>query len=206
MVRNAAVDRQLLSDVILPVSPTRLYIRPGDHSPLRIQLDIAATVSLARAVADANLEFELETSLTSGAVVFRQVNATGRSPWSGRELGGVIELSEDTWRRGGDYRSRVLAHERVHVIQYDQGFILGGRPMEAAILPLIPGGTALERWFDFGLETPFWALLNHTVDYDARPWEAEAELLGRTSEVESRTGQGIAEIPMGGESASYPAR
>lgn len=205
MVRNAAVDRPLLSEVILPVGPTRLYIRPGDHSPLRIQLDVAATVSLARAVADANLQFELETSLTSGAAVFRQLNATGRSSWSGREIGGVIELSEDTWVRSVDYRRRVLAHERVHVIQYDQGFILAGRPMEAALLPLLPGGRALERWFDFGLETPFWALLNHMVDYDERPWEAEAELLGRTSEGENPTGQGIAEIPMGGKSASYPA-
>jgi hypothetical protein len=74
-------------------------------------------------------------------------------------------------------RSDVLAHERVHVLQYDFALAAWGEPAEAWLLAPLPGGARLDRYLDFGLPLLPWAAANLVIPHDYRPWEQEADYL-----------------------------
>lgn len=184
MVRNAGGGRPLFSEVVLPLGPSRIYLRPGQEAPVRLQLDAPALVMLGLAALDDRYSFDAGASLSAGAPVFRQRDHVPLERWAGRSRGGLILLRGRADSEPLARRRQVAAHERVHVLQYDQGFLMLGAPLEEAVLPLLPGGAAASRYVDFGLELPFWALAHRVIDYQARPWEKEAGLLSGTDSPE----------------------
>lgn len=197
MVRNAGAARALLSELVLPLGPSRLYVRPRGDRPVALQVDAAALVVLGAMMLDDRYSLDASASLSAGMPVFRQRDDLPAEHWAGRTRAGVISLSRELDAEPPAARQRVWAHERVHVLQYDQGFMMLGEPLERTVLPLLPGGVALSRYVDVGLELPLWALAHRMIEYQQRPWEREADLLSGTSGFEARSGP-PGSIEMGG--------
>lgn len=178
VVRNAGAGEPSLSEVVLPLGPARLYLQPQRGPSARLQVDPVGVVVLALAATDRELGFDAGASLSAGAPVFRaRTHSDGRT-WTGRQTAGVIRTrpfdgSAEERRRFAD----VLTHERIHVLQYDQSYLLWGAPLEQRVLSALPAGEAVGRWLDLPLELSAWWLLHRVVPYRRRPWEAEAFVL-----------------------------
>jgi hypothetical protein len=175
---NAAEGRGVLERVALPLGPVRLYISPRGEGPLlQPRVDLAAVASVAWAAAQPGSRLDLEESLSSGAPVFRRRVPAQELGFEGAHLAGVVQL-----RDAGDPERvrRAAAHERVHVLQYDQAFLLWAAPAEEWLLNRARWSRALHRWVDLGVNAPALAALGAALPYRSRPWEQEAELLGPT--------------------------
>jgi hypothetical protein len=187
VVRNAGEGRGSLERVVLPVGPVRFYLStvPGEH--LGVRLDAATVINAVHAMQLPELEFDAESSWSSGAIVFRARDllfATGPTHGddppevgaAGRTRAGVIYLSDIA---GLDYRHN-LKHERIHVLQNDQFFLTLTSPAEEWALRRLPGGAALNRWVDPNLSPAVTGILSEVFKrYEHRPWELEAEYLAR---------------------------
>lgn len=181
VVRNAGEGRPVFSRLTLPLGPVGIQVRRGEDAGVRFRLDANATVWLFSALADNRLKLDASASLSAGVPVFR---APGRRPVSDESAGslgvalpGVIVLAGDAdWRRRDD----VLAHERVHVLQYDFGQEIWGDPLEAWLVNKLPTGRAVIRWIRPSVLYPEFAYsvqrLLH-LSWEERPWEMEAEYL-----------------------------
>lgn len=173
VVRNASDGRPALSRLILPLGLVRLYVEPRERSPVHARLDLAGAIVTAYSVADPDLHFDPGATLSAGAPVFvhdpRNVSAS--------HIAGVVWLPDADFVDSPD---AVFAHERVHALQYDEGFIAAAGPVERWLFPQVPHGEWLERYVDLGLNVPVWGMLNLLIDYRSRPWEREAYFLTRT--------------------------
>ncbi|HEX6748193.1 MAG TPA: hypothetical protein VF092_12935 [Longimicrobium sp.] len=181
---NAAAGRGALDRLVLPVGPVRVYLAPRGEGPaVRARVDLAAVAAAAFAATARGSRFDARESLSSGALVFRVPGALEEVGYDGRHLAGVVQV-----RQGGDSlrAERTGAHERVHVIQYDQSFILWAAPAEAALMDRARWSRGLHRWIDLGINAPALAGLGAVVPYRAQPWETEAVYLARTSAGEAR--------------------
>jgi hypothetical protein len=75
---------------------------------------------------------------------------------------------------------RVLAHERVHVLQEDQLLHTWLEPGEEWLLRKLPFGDRIARRFDINLSTELLGVLALLFPAHAhRPWELEAIYLSR---------------------------
>ncbi|MBD0319410.1 MAG: hypothetical protein ICV87_03690, partial [Gemmatimonadetes bacterium] len=92
----------------------------------------------------------------------------------GFALSATIVVSQGAERQPGGI-GRTLAHERVHILQGDQIFLHFDAPLEAWVLPRIPGGATVHRYLDFGLVDFNLTQLNPLFgSHGKRPWEMEA--------------------------------
>ncbi len=181
VVRNAGEGRPVFSRVTFPLGPVGFQVRRGEDAGVRLRFDANATVWLLSALADNRLKLDAGASLSAGAPVFR---APGRRPVSGGDgvlLGaaraGMIVLAGDAARVTGH---DVLAHERVHVLQYDFGQEVWGDPLETWLGRRLPGGRTVVHWVRPSilypeLELSFQRMLH--LSWEERPWEIEAEYL-----------------------------
>lgn len=182
MVLNASDGRGLLETVTLPAGPLRLYVDRSAPLTLQARLDLAGVVAAAYVATRASA-VDWRSSLSSGAPVFlvRQPSLA-----AGRHIAGVIQLRDDT----PEVMERSLAHERIHVAQYDFASYVWSRPAERALL----GGSRSGRWIsshvDFGLHLPVQGILSLLVPYPQRPWEWEAHVLSDTQPI-SESGGGL---------------
>ena len=187
IVRNAADARPSLERLVLPLGPVRLYVQ-RDSAGVRVspRLDLVTALATGYAVAVAELEWDAADSWSSGAPVFRVEDRLIRSrgdEQGPREIGaagitraGAIYLSDIP---GLDY-AEDFAHERVHVIQYDQFFWTWTSPAEEWLLERVPGGRRLGRYLDLNLSPLVTQGLQLAFKrYEHRPWELEAEFLAR---------------------------
>lgn len=76
--------------------------------------------------------------------------------------------------------TKTLAHERVHVAQYDFASVALGEPDERWIASEVPPLRGLYRYVDFGSAVVLLSGLNMVVPDEAKPWEDEAHLLAAT--------------------------
>jgi len=175
---NAAEGRGALDRLVLPAGPVRLYLYPRGHGPLlRARVDLAALTAVAYAAASPGSRFDAAESLSSGAMVFRVRGELGELPYEARHAAGVVQV------RDGEDPARVArasAHERVHVVQYDQTFLLWAAPAEAAVMARARWTRGLHRWADVGVNAPALAAMGALLPYRAQPWEAEADYLSVT--------------------------
>lgn len=169
MVRNAASGRAALQELVLPVGPVRLYISRQGVVP---RVDVATVVAASAFMLYYDARLDLGQSLSAGALIFR-----GTGPMPGLSSAGAVMVWDDMPAHEGP---RLLAHERVHILQYDQAFLSWGERPENRITDLVP-----DRWSGglFGyLDTGAVVLagrsaLSALLPYAHRPWEAEAYLM-----------------------------
>lgn len=184
-VRNASDDTGLLDRLYVPLYLLRLEVRPRAQEGWRVRprLDVATTVGTIYAIWEDELELDAGKSLSAGAFVF---NTTGRAIkdddnelgfTSGRASTGVILLSNvPGWP--AEQRARTFAHERVHILQFDQMFAYWMDPLEDWLLDVV-GASAVGQWADINALSGALGLLGMGLAHDDRPWELEAEWLER---------------------------
>lgn len=180
VVRNASQGQAPLSRLTLPLGIVRLYVERDSAARVYARADLAGLIATGYAIIDSNARFDLSSSLSAGAPVFFRDNTDGVR-WRGMHGAGVIWVhdvegsSPDHWET-----ARILAQERVHVLQYDQSFIALAEPAERWLFRQLPAGTVLGRYLDLGLNFPVWGGLNLLIDYEDRPWEWEAYYLSQS--------------------------
>lgn len=169
MIRNASAGRAALDELVLPVGPVRLYISDAGVVP-RLDLATVAVTSVYMLGHDARID-PLE-SLSSGAVVLR-----GNTPAPGLSAAGVVLAWSELPPSEGP---RLLAHERVHVVQYDQAFLSWTEPAERWLSGRVQEQPGFLHNVDLGgLALGVQTGLNLTFDYGSRPWEREAYFLSQ---------------------------
>jgi len=174
---NAMEGRQVMERLVLPVGPVRVYLAARGPGPaLSARIDAAAVAAAAWAAATPGARFDAHESLSAGALVFRVEKGLDGGSYDGRHAAGVVLVrdAEDPARV-----ARSAAHERVHVLQYDQSFLLWSAPAEAKLMEGAGWSRSLHRWVDLGLNAPALAGLGAVVPYRVQPWEGEARYLAR---------------------------
>lgn len=169
MIRNAAAGLSPLEEVVLPVGPVRLYVSRHGVAP---RLDVASVIAAGAFVLYYDATLDARASLSSGAMIFR-----GNGPMPGLSSAGTVMVWHDLPEHEGP---RLLAHERVHILQYDQAFLSWGERPERRIAGHVPGPSGFLDYLDtgalvLGARTGLTAL----IPYAARPWEREAYLLAQ---------------------------
>lgn len=188
VVWNASAGRGPLDRVMLPLGPVRVYVLPDAGWKVSPKLDLASAVATVMFATEAGAEFDLGESVSAGAPVFRRKVPYWELGWDGRQAAGAVSV----WTRDDDdlvpaeveVMRSVLAHERVHVIQYDQTFLFWSEPAEAWAMDPSRVGRAIRRHVDLGLNVALMGALNEAVSYEDRPWEREAYFLSGTREVD----------------------
>jgi hypothetical protein len=184
IAHNAADGRTALAEIVLPVGFARLYLRRDSASLLGVAA--AAKLDLATLIAAGYLgftadEFDLGASLSTGTPVFVVRERMSEQDWTGLQVAGVIRLTGDppAGSASGTTFPQALAHETVHVLQYDFALLVWSDPAEQWLTARLPGGSWIDRHVHLGLVLPGWALANAVLPYTARPWEQEAHFLTR---------------------------
>ena len=179
MVRNAADGRPALERMYVPLGPLNLYVDRRDGIAVQPKVNVAALVVLLSAAAEPQLDWDAAATLSAGAPVFRA--REGRPIVDGMAVGGFV-------RHGSivvgvtDERAmpRLMAHERVHVLQEDWLFLTFSEPAEAWVLQRIPVARSAYRFFDIGVAAFVAgdALMNvFDIEYADRLYELEASFL-----------------------------
>jgi hypothetical protein len=180
VVRNAGAGRPSLHEVMLPVGPLNLYVHPGSGRGAHLKVNVLGVVAAVTAAAEPELVLDAGKSLSAGALVFRAPNHYPRSSETvayGFAQPATIIVSDGAARTPGGL-PHTLSHERVHVLQGDQVFLHVDAPLEAWVLPRIPGGATVHRYLDFGMVNFYKTALNPVFgSHGKRPWEMEANHL-----------------------------
>ncbi|HEU0299653.1 MAG TPA: hypothetical protein VFR37_09370 [Longimicrobium sp.] len=186
MIRNTADGRAPLERLTVPVWIGRLYVTTSPRLSVQPRLDLAGALSTAYQAFDDRSEFDLGRTISAGAPVFRVYDA--ELEWVAFQRVGVVLLRYAESDQGleeqlpddvGAPMAQSAAHERVHVVQLDQAFLLLAAPVEDWLLGRNPTTARLHRWIDVGAVTAVLALPELLIPYDRRPWEREADFLAR---------------------------
>ena len=178
IIRSATFGSGLLVDtLIVPLGPLRGYVTLLDIGQTRVRVDLEEVGWLVYNLTQDDLTFDAGASLSSGSFVFTsEVGLRGaRDRASGRAAPGVIALRLDG---EGNIPEDVLAHERVHINQFDQLKITAGLPLEGlARRGFSPGSRRILDWIDFGVgHWPFqWTITGGWLPRERQLFEIEAE-------------------------------
>jgi hypothetical protein len=182
MTRNASEAKPLFDRLILPVGFVRLHWRPV-NGDFHASIDVAAVGAIAGIyMSDLGASLDVARTLESGAPVFMARDWQRDSGWSGRHIFGAVLL------RGDEVLSyeheqrleRALHHERVHVLQYDQAFILWNDQIEHALLGALGSPDWVMRRFDLSLTPVAVSGLKVVLPHGLQVWEDEAHMLAGT--------------------------
>lgn len=181
--RNAADGRPLFDRLVLPVGPLRLHWQPSAGT-VHASFDAAGFAAITGSyISSIGASLDLKRSLSSGAPVFMAREWESDWGWQARHVAGTILLRGDESHNPEHDRflTFALAHERVHMLQYDQAYILWSEPVERSALRALGAPPFVVRSLDLSLQSIAVLSLNAVIPYDARPWEKEADLLSGTS-------------------------
>jgi hypothetical protein len=177
IVRSSAFGSGgLLDTLVVPLGPLRAYVVPGQISSSTWRVDLEEMAWLVYGLTSPRLSFSAVESLSSGSLVFTSegpIRGDGDTA-SGRAAPGIISVRLDE----GGVPNSVLAHERVHINQFDFVKIVGGLPAEGLVRRGF--GLADVGWLehvDFGIgEYPFVFLLTgQWLPRSRQIFEIEAE-------------------------------
>lgn len=170
MVRNVSRGRGLFEEMVLPVGPVRLYVS-AEHGVVP-RVDLSTLIASAAFMATYDARLDLDASLSAGALIFH-----GASPMPGLTSAGATVVWSDMPAAEGP---RLMAHERVHILQYDQMFLTWGEQLERWAVGQTPLSERVLNHIDLGLTAVgFRSGLALALDYHARPWESEAYFLAQ---------------------------
>lgn len=182
VVANAADGRGRFARLTLPIGFIRLdanldaRAREACSFWLSPSLDLPTFVATLYYVVRDDVEVDADASLSAGTPVFHSFDRRADGNWRGEQLAGVIRVLGNPGDPLPDHARRdVLAHELVHVLQYDFGQAAWSAPVEAWLLERVPARVGCH--VDLGLHLLPWALANLLVPYEQRPWEHEANFL-----------------------------
>jgi hypothetical protein len=153
MVRNAADGRPMLERLFVPLGPLHLYVDLADGVAVRPKVNVTALALLLSAAAEPQLEWDAAETLSAGAPVFRVRDrrlVNGDRAVGGYVRGGVIFVSDGPPERD----ARILAHERVHVLQGDWLFHTWSDPAESWLMNRVPLGGTMYRYLDLAIVAP----------------------------------------------------
>lgn len=180
IVRNAAAGRGAWQQLIFPLGPLRVYVRPDSQTRLRARID-APGMLYALLLGANGIPLDGRASWSSGAVVFR-VPDKALTDLSGRCIAGLafagIVVLNDVSGRATDARSPIVAHERVHVLQSDQIFASLSEPTKQWLASHARWFRGVKRYADFNV-VGLTALVPQAIWGDSTPWEREARSLTR---------------------------
>lgn len=179
MVRNVGMGYGMLEYLTLPVGPIVLNWRTTpDSAGVSARLHVGRAIFLGRLLLNDDLRFNGAESLSAGTPVFEARDRVIEGE-SGREIGGVemwgtITLSDRGLMPPLDH-GRLLAHERVHVVQETLLNIAWADPIEDWLVARLPYGDVVNRYVDFGgVYMAVAGLMILVLPYEYRPWEDEA--------------------------------
>lgn len=182
VVRNGAAGRGWLDRLIIPVGPVMVDWRTvADSGGVSARLNLGRAIYLGWLIARDDLELNFGETLSAGAPVFeargRVIEGESGRGIGGLEMWGAIALSDRTLMPPIDY-GRLLAHERVHLVQDAFLTIAWADPVEDWLLERIPYGGTVGKYVDFGgVYVAMAGLMILALPYDSRPWENEAAYL-----------------------------
>ena len=176
-VRSASEDTML---VLVPIGPMTLEVRPRAADRLRSRVNLVGSATVLYYIIRADTRIDLDATLSAGAPVFRfptETVSTRDGIIFGRMDFGTIIIG--TASSAVDERRRMtLAHEAIHLGQYDFLEHALTLPPERAILRKLGVGERFLRHIDVGAMSVMLAgVLHMQMSYDARPWEREAVML-----------------------------
>jgi len=148
VARNAGDGVAPLSDVVLPVYPFYVRIRPGASRPVSLRLSAVAAGGLAATLVRRGdrPRLDVRESLRSGAPVFRSpFDALGgrhgeRAACTpdrcavGLHFGGTVLYAGGRDARVAEARGGTLRHEAVHAAQFARDGVLFGVPASHRVL------------------------------------------------------------------------
>ncbi len=179
MVRNAAAGRGAVDRLILPLGPLVVDWRTSsDSGGVSARLHLGRAIFLSRLVLNDDLSLDGAETVSAGAPVFgargRVIEGESGRGVGGMELWGTILLSDRSLMPPFDY-GRLLAHERVHIVQDAFLHVAWADPIEDWLVERIPHGDVVNRYVDFGgVYMAIAGLMILALPYESRPWEDEA--------------------------------
>ena len=178
IVRSAAFGSGLMVDtLVLPIGPLRAYVTPLDLGQSRVRVDLEEVAWLAHNLTQDGLKLNAAASLSSGSFVFTSeegIRGFGDRA-SGRAAPGVLAVRLD---ERGQIPESVLAHERVHINQFDYLKITAGLPLEGAMWRGLRAENAgLLKYLEMGIgHWPFqWLVTGVWLPRSRQLFEVEAE-------------------------------
>lgn len=180
IVQNVSLKKPMLGRFVFPLGPTRLYVRTGDSTGARLKVDLAGTLVTIYAATRPHSRLDVSATLRAGAPIFMLPRPAEGPVWQGWHFAGIIQVryDPDILRSYPSLQAQrtadAIAHELVHVAQYDFSFIAWTEAGESALLRRIPGGPKVSGFLDLSLNAAVWLGLNALVAPDKRPWEREA--------------------------------
>jgi hypothetical protein len=176
VIRNASEDRPALESLLVPIGPVRLHVERGANAGAHLKLDLVGAAVSTYFSLSSGSRFDAGASLSAGTPVFQTLDAWYPG-WRGNNTAGVIVLLDEAVAEGSIPPEQVFAHERVHLLQYDQAMHTWSAPFEQWLLRRVPGGERISRHVDIGLFMVPAVILNQVIPYHSRPWEREAFIL-----------------------------
>lgn len=170
IVGNAVAGRSSFDEIALAIGPVRFYSgREVQGTDWAVDVPAVAFTILGMSLGG---KMDVPQSLSSGAVVLKD--------YGDNSLPGNIWYSPG---RDPDRNAYVLAHEQVHILQYDQSFLSWGAPIEDWTATRFPRLEGPLKYMEFNIPVLVTAaLLGFFVwtEHDQQLWEPEAMYLGRT--------------------------
>lgn len=176
IIGNEVSGRGSLDRVAFAFGPVRAYVG-HEVDGIDWRLDVVAVGAVVYGMTQ-GAHFDLGRSVSSGAIVIR-----------GSEIGPlalpgtIFDNGSRGIISGTDRPDYVWAHEKVHILQYDQSFLSLGRPLEDWMGGQSPSLGSLFRHLEFNLPilaTAAWVGLRVIPVHANQPWEKESIHLGRT--------------------------
>jgi hypothetical protein len=191
--RNAADGVPMFHRLVIPVGFVRMHWEPATGN-FHTSIDVTgAGAVIGSYFAGVGASLDMRRTLSSGAPVFMAREWESDWGWHARHVAGTIVLRGDSPDdlRHDRFIARALAHEQIHVLQYDQAWILWSEPVERRALRALGASPLLVRSVDLSLHAGVLLGLNALIPYDARPWEREADILSGTDRHTYPTGGGF---------------
>lgn len=186
VTRNASEGVGSFSRLVLPVGTFRLTWLQESRD-LHVSIDAVASAALVGTYfSGIGAELDVRRTLATGAPVLKATEWESNWGWYGRHINGTIILGDSPdFGFLSPMWDKALAHERVHVLQYDQAHILWSEPFEDRLMEGLGAPSGLVRALDPSIHGLVFYGLSLLAPGINGPLEAEAHILSGTKSNES---------------------